>query len=117
MHPCVGRPRVDDRRVLISIISINFNGLRWCDAPAAYGPPKTLYDRWKRWCDLGVFAAIMDGLAVEDPNNKTISIDTTYLKAHRTASHLWVQVSQESCAIRQAPLQTPQPYRTDVRQG
>jgi len=30
----------------------------------------------------------MNGLAVEDPDNKTISIDATYLKAHRTASSL-----------------------------
>lgn len=83
-----GRPRVDDRRVLSGIIFINRNGLRWCDAPAAYGPPKTLYNRWKRWSGLGVFAAIMNGLAAEDADNKTISIDATYLKTHRAASSL-----------------------------
>ena len=44
-----GRPRVDDRRVLSGIIFINRNGLKWCDAPREYGPPKTLYNRWKRW--------------------------------------------------------------------
>jgi transposase len=43
-----GVPRVDDRRVLSGIIFINRNGLRWCDAPKEYGPPKTLYNRWKR---------------------------------------------------------------------
>ena len=37
-----GKPRVDDRRVLSGIIFINRNGLRWCDAPQEYGPPKTL---------------------------------------------------------------------------
>ena len=37
-----GKPRVDDRRVLSGIIFINRNGLRWRDAPAAYGPHKTL---------------------------------------------------------------------------
>ena len=83
-----GKPRVDDRRVLSGIIFINRNGLRWCDAPVAYGPPKTLYNRWKRWSDAGVFARIMTGLAAEAPDNKTISIDATYLKAHRTASSL-----------------------------
>ncbi len=36
-----GKPRVDDRRVLSGIIFINRNGLRWCDAPREYGPPKT----------------------------------------------------------------------------
>ena len=32
------KPRVDDRRVLIGMIFINRNGLRWCDAPWEYGP-------------------------------------------------------------------------------
>ncbi|MEO9515962.1 MAG: IS5 family transposase [Paracoccaceae bacterium] len=83
-----GRARVDDRRVLSGIIFINRNGLRWCDAPAEYDPPKTLYIRWKRWSDMGVFARIMMGLAEQAPDNTTISIDATYLKAHRTASSL-----------------------------
>lgn len=32
-----GKPRVDDRRVLSCIFFINRSGLRWRDAPAAYG--------------------------------------------------------------------------------
>ena len=83
-----GKPRVDDRRVLSGIIFINRNGLRWCDAPREYGPPKTLYNRWKRWGDMGVFARMMEGLASEGTEQKTIMIDATYLKAHRTASSL-----------------------------
>jgi transposase len=35
-----GRARVDDRRVLSGIVFVNRNGLRWRDAPAAYGPPR-----------------------------------------------------------------------------
>ena len=83
-----GKPRVDDRRVLSGIIFINRNGLRWRDAPKAYGPPKTLYNRWKRWSDKGVFARMMAGLAAEVAVPKTVMIDATYLKAHRTASSL-----------------------------
>ncbi len=86
-----GRPRVDDRRVLSGIIFINRNGLRWCDAPREYGPAKTLYNRWKRWSDKGIFVAIMDGLASRGDERKTIMIDATYLKAHRTASSLRVK--------------------------
>ncbi len=83
-----GVPRVDDRRVLSGIIFINRNGLRWCDAPKDYGPAKTLYNRWKRWGDMGVFARMMEGLASEAAVPKTVMIDATYLKAHRTASSL-----------------------------
>lgn len=81
-----GRPRVDDRRVLSGIIFVNRNGLRWRDAPREYGPAKTLYNRWKRWSDKGVFIAMMDGLSAKGTERKTIMIDGTYLKAHRTAS-------------------------------
>ena len=83
-----GKPRVDDRRVLSGIIFVNRNGLRWRDAPREYGPAKTLYNRWKRWSDMGVFARMMEGLAAADPEPKTIMIDATYLKAHRTATSL-----------------------------
>ncbi len=83
-----GKPRVDDRRVLSRFIFINRNGLRWCDAPKEYGPPKTLYNRWQRWGDKGVFARMMEGLASEAAVPKTVMIDATYLKAHRTATSL-----------------------------
>ncbi len=53
-----GKPRVDDRRVLSGIIFVNRHGLRWCDAPREYGPPKTLYNRWKRWSGMGVFSVL-----------------------------------------------------------
>ncbi len=87
-----GRQRVDDRRVLSGIIFVNRNGLRWRDAPKEYGPAKTLYNRWKRWGDKGVFIQMMEGLAVpEAAEHKTIMIDATYLKAHRTASSLRVK--------------------------
>jgi transposase len=86
-----GRPRVDDRRVLSGIVFVNRNGLRWRDAPTDYGPHKTLYNRWKRWSERGVFLRMMEGLAAAESVPKTVIIDATYLKAHRTASSLRVK--------------------------
>jgi transposase len=86
-----GKPRVDDRRVLSGIVFVNRNGLRWCDAPKDYGPHKTLYNRWKRWGERGVFLCMMEGLASAEAEPKTVMIDATYLKAHRTASSLRVK--------------------------
>ena len=60
----------------------------WKDAPAAHGPPKTLYNRWKRWSRMGVFARIMTELAELAQEIGTVMIDATHLKAHRTASSL-----------------------------
>ncbi|NLI26550.1 MAG: transposase, partial [Acetobacter sp.] len=49
---------VDDRRVLSGIVYVIRNGLQWKDAPKAYGPHKTLYNRFIRWSRLGVFDRI-----------------------------------------------------------
>ena len=58
-----GVPRVDDRRVLSGIIFVIRNGLRWRDAPGAYGPPKTLYNRFIRWSRLWRVQSHLRGLA------------------------------------------------------
>jgi transposase len=91
LEPFFPKPRVDDKRVLSGIIFINRNGLRWRDAPSAYGPHKTLYNRWKRWSDNDIFAQMMMGLAAEHGEEKTVMIDATYLIAHRTASSLGIK--------------------------
>jgi transposase len=83
-----GKPRVDDKRVLSGIIFINRNGLRWRDAPAVYGPHKTLYSRWKRWSEKGIFARMLLELADQGGETDTLMIDATHLKTHRTASSL-----------------------------
>ena len=83
-----GIARVDDRRVLSGIIYVIRNGLQWRDAPAAYGPHKTLYNRFVRWSRLGVFDRIFAALAAEGGPPERLMIDSTHLKAHRTAASL-----------------------------
>ena len=46
---------MDDRRVVSGIVHVIRNGLRWRDAPAVYGPHKTLYKRFVRWSRMGIF--------------------------------------------------------------
>ena len=60
-----GIPRVDDGRVLSGIIYVIRHGLQWRDAPAAYGPYKTLYNRFVRWSRMGVFDRIFAALAAD----------------------------------------------------
>ena len=83
-----GVPRVDDRRIISGIIFVIRNGLRWRDAPAAYGPHKTIYNRFIRWSRMGVFNKIFAGLAAKGGKADQLMIDATHLKAHRTAASL-----------------------------
>ncbi len=81
-----GIPRVDDRRILSGILFVIRNGLCWRDAPPAYGPHKTIYNRFIRWSRLGVFNRIFTELAKDAGG--VLMIDATHLKAHRTAASL-----------------------------
>ncbi len=91
LKPCFPRshgvPRVDDRRVISGIIHVIKRGLQWRDAPAEYGPYKTLYNRFKRWSEMGVFDNIFNVLSSMDIPQQ-LQIDATHLKAHRTACSL-----------------------------
>jgi transposase len=62
--------------------------LRWRDAPPGYGPHKTLYNRFIRWSRMGVFDRIFAALAAEGGPPERLMIDSTHLKAHRTAASL-----------------------------
>jgi transposase len=83
-----GVPRVDDRRVISGIVHVIRNGLMWRDAPATYGPHKTLYNRFVRWSRAGVFDRIFAALAAGSDATGTVMLDATHLKAHRTAASL-----------------------------
>ena len=81
-----GVPRVDDRKVISGIIHVIRYGLRWRDAPAGYGPRKTLYNRFVRRSKAGVFDRIFQALAAESTATGTLMIDGTHRGAHRTAA-------------------------------
>jgi len=83
-----GVPRVDDRRVISGIVHVIHCGLRWRDAPSCYDPHKTLYNRFVRWSEAGVFDRIFAALAAGGEATETVTIDATHLKAHRTAASL-----------------------------
>jgi transposase len=55
-----GKERVDDRPVISGIIHVLRSGGRWVDAPADYGPRKTLYNRFVRLADKGVWVHLFD---------------------------------------------------------
>ena len=104
-----GKPRVDDRRILSGIIFINRNGRRWRDVLAAYDPPKTLHNRWKRWSDMGIFTQMLEARADQCGRTDALMIGATHFKTHRTASSLrlkkggmppgWVREGQNELEI------------------
>ena len=70
---------------IVHVIRID---LRLQDAPAVYGPHKTLYNRFVRWSPMGIFGRIFANLAAESGPPDHVTIDSTHLKVRGTAANL-----------------------------
>ena len=81
-----GRPRPDDRKVLNGIFFVLRTGTPWRDLPERYGPYTTVYNRFNRWAKRGHWQAIFEALARCGKDGVTLSIDSTSIKAHRSAT-------------------------------
>lgn len=84
-HGRPGKPRVDDRRVISGILHVLKTGCRWRDVPAEYGPPTTIYNRYHRWSKWRIWQGIFERMAAAGPVPEELSLDSSHVKAHRSA--------------------------------
>jgi transposase len=81
-----GPGREDDRRIISGIIHMLQSGARWRDCPREYGPYTTIYNRFNRWAKRERWTAIFGSLAAAGKDGVTLALDSTSIKAHRSAS-------------------------------
>jgi transposase len=78
--------RADDRRVISGIVHVLKSGCRWCDCPPEYGPSTTIYNRFVRWARRGIWENLFRELSGKGRSADTQMIDSTHVKAHRSAA-------------------------------
>jgi transposase len=61
-RPATGRPNRDHRTVLDAILWRLKTGAPWRDLPERYGPWQTVYSRFRRWQQAGVWARVLAAL-------------------------------------------------------
>ena len=81
-----GKPRVDDRRVISGILHRFREGLRWRALPDEYGPRTTLFNRFNRWSERGLWQELFAALAACEEPPLVAMVDSTAVRAHRSAS-------------------------------
>lgn len=74
-----------DNRVISGIIHVLKPRCRWKDCPAIYGPHTTVYNRFNRWSWKGLWGRIFSELVAQAEAPEDLSIDSTAVKAHRSA--------------------------------
>ena len=80
------KDRADDRRVISGILHVLRSGCRWKDCPPEYGPHTTIYNRFVRWAERGIWENLFRNLAHQGRSGHIQMIDSTHIKAHRCAS-------------------------------
>jgi len=77
-----GRPPKANREMLNAILWIAKSGAAWRDLPERYGAWETVYGRFKKWEEKGVFIEIFNTLSV-DADFQDLSLDSSSVKAHQ----------------------------------
>jgi transposase len=80
-----GPRRVDDRRV---ISGISMSDMLWRDCPKEYGPSTTIYNRWHRWSQQGLWQRMFHELSQIVGTHYESAIDSTAIKVSTSTALL-----------------------------
>jgi transposase len=86
-----GRPRTDDRLIVDGILWRLATGAAWRDLPERFGPWATVYSRFHRWQQAGVWDRVLADLQADADARGDLDwtlhlLDSTTIRAHPSAA-------------------------------
>lgn len=79
-----GRSASDNRLFVNAVLWIARSGAPWRDLPERFGPWNSVYRRFRRWAQKGVWQRVFE--AVQDPDLDWAMLDSTSVRAHQHAA-------------------------------
>lgn len=80
-----GRPGKDNRMMLNGMLWVNHSGAQWRQLPKRYGSWQSVYARFAKWRDDGIWERIFSELNKE-ADTENLSIDSTCVKVHESSN-------------------------------
>src|SRR5262245_55126039 len=69
-----------------AMIYVMRTGCPWRDLPSCLGPWESVYTRFRRWSQIGLWSLLLDALA-ECAKGKIRFIDSTHIKVHQDGAN------------------------------
>ena len=80
-----GRTGENNRLFVEAVLWIARTGVPWRDLPDEFGPWNSVYQRFARWSNSGVWHRVFEELA-KDADFEEIFLDSTIVRAHQHAA-------------------------------
>ena len=80
------RPSFDNRMIINGSLWRIRTGAPWRDLPEKYGKWMTVYQRFRRWSEAGIWEAVATTLSRAMADNSRNSIDSTTVRGHVSAA-------------------------------
>ena len=80
-----GRTGADNRLFVEAVLWMARTGAPWRDLPGDFGPWNTVFRRFSRWADKGIWQALFARLC-EDADFEEVFLDSTIVRAHQHAA-------------------------------
>lgn len=90
-RPHTGRPALDHRTILNGILWVLRTGAPWRDLPERYGSWNTVYSRFRRWREAGVWDRVLAEVQAQGDQQGKLDwevhfLDGTIVRAHQHAA-------------------------------
>ena len=96
-----GRTAADNRLFVEAVLWIARTGCPWRDLPEEFGLWNSVYQRFARWSDKGVWQRVFTELA-KDADFKEVFLDSTIVRAHQHAAGARKKTASRRSAARAA---------------